>query len=55
MTIRISWNRTSGGFWFKIVQVEFYESFFKMRTTGIRTSRDRTSGGIFVYESSTNI
>ena len=45
MNIRISWIRTSGGLWWKIVQVEFQESFLKMRTSGIRTSWDRTSGG----------
>ena len=59
MTICISWVRTSGGFdaksyklnsykWgflCKIVQVEFQESLLKMRTSGIRTSWDRTSGG----------
>ena len=47
---RISWIRTSGGLWWKIVQVEFQESFLKMRTSGIRTSWDRTSGGPPVHE-----
>ena len=45
MLNRISWDRTTGGLWIKIVQVEFHVSFLKMRTSGIRTSRDRTSGG----------
>ena len=36
--IRTSEIRTSGGFSGKIVQAEFHGSFFKMRTSGIRTS-----------------
>jgi hypothetical protein len=41
----ITWIRTSGGLRCKIIQVEFCESFLKIRTSGIRNSWDRTSGG----------